>query len=210
MAAAVPRFDTRIVAPLTKFSDETSLFGIWRAAISCRHEIIRKSNFKHVLVSTLFRGPGSSSLLWVVLDQITRQPLHRIVRTDLDKLGHAFKKDGHDGLVQVGTNRKGIHGITPMGGRSRGRSRSWDRGSDRCRGGRGGLLLGNNRSGGRRRRSSSSCGNWCRGGYRCRRLRRWDSGLRLGRSYWGSTRCHGCRRGSGGGSRRIGCGHVGY
>jgi len=91
MAAAVPRFDTRIVAPLTKFSDETSLFGIWRAAISCRHEIIRKSNFKHVLVSTLFRGPGSSSLLWVVLDQITRQPLHRIVRTDLDKLGHAFK-----------------------------------------------------------------------------------------------------------------------
>jgi len=38
----------------------------------------------------LFRGPGSSDLLRIIFHQVTCQPFHRIVRTDLDKLGHSY------------------------------------------------------------------------------------------------------------------------
>ena len=131
----------------------------------------------------------------------TTQPVKIFTQQHLMRL-LTLKKDGDDGLVQVGTNRQGVHGIAPT--RSS-RSRSRSRGSDRSRSGSGGLLLGDNLSG-----SASGGGNWCGGGYRCRRLGRGGSGLRLGRSYRsGSSCCRGCRHsGSGGGSRRIGIGHV--
>lgn len=54
----------------------------------------------------LWRGVLSNRLLWVVLEQISCQPLDWIGRALFDKGGHAVEKKGYHCLIEISTNGK--------------------------------------------------------------------------------------------------------
>ena len=59
-------------------------------------------------LSTLIQSPIQSLppllLLGIILQQISRQPLHRIRRPLLHQLRHSLQQDRHHGLIQIRTN----------------------------------------------------------------------------------------------------------